>query len=230
VRGFTLIEVMVSLFILAVMAGMAWQGVDMVVRSRDSARARTEATLRLHSVLTQWEMDLREMIATDIAPGFEAQGNAMRLTRQTPQGIQVVSWTVRAGGWYRWASAPATRSEALQEAWLASYQLLGNEDGTLKALSGVKGLQLHKFSTQSMSWTNAQSTGDLEDVTSVVTVGAEGKENIAPGKRSEALPDGVRLLISFVPGSTNEPQTAAGTPPVVGGTGTITRVLRLVHP
>jgi general secretion pathway protein J len=220
---------MVSLFILAVMAGMAWQGVDMVVRSRDASRERTESTLRLQSVLTQWEMDLREMTATDFAPGFEAQGNTMRLTRQTPQGMQVVAWTVRAGNWVRWASTPVTRAELLQEAWLSSYQLLGNEAGTLKALGGVKGLQLHKFSSTSMAWTNAQSTGDLEDA-AVVTVGADGTATPPQNKRSEALPDGVRLLISFAPGSANPPADANGSPAVGGGTGTITRVLRLVHP
>ena len=33
-RGFTLVEVLVALLVMAVMAGMAWQGVDGIVRSR----------------------------------------------------------------------------------------------------------------------------------------------------------------------------------------------------
>ena len=37
-RGFTLVEVLVALLIMAVMATMAWQGVDGIVRAR-SARA-----------------------------------------------------------------------------------------------------------------------------------------------------------------------------------------------
>ena len=212
-RGFTLIEVMIALFVLAIMAGIAWQGVDMVVRSRDTARARTEAVLRLHSVISQWESDLRAMVTTqdvsDVAPGFEVQGNAMRLIRQSPEGYRVVVWSLRGNQWYRWNSPPQTRAESLQEAWLGSYQLMGNEAGTLRTLSGISGLQLYTFSSQSNAWSNALSTGDrTADDTS--------------GKQRDALPDGIRLVLSFQ-GSTVGPGSASAT-------GTLTRTLRLVHP
>ena len=41
-RGFTLIEVLVALLILSVMAGMAWTGVDALLRSRQSTADRGE--------------------------------------------------------------------------------------------------------------------------------------------------------------------------------------------
>jgi general secretion pathway protein J len=53
--GFTLVEVLVALMIMALMAAMAWQGVDGVVRSRNDSQARLEQTLRLNTVVAQWE-------------------------------------------------------------------------------------------------------------------------------------------------------------------------------
>jgi prepilin-type N-terminal cleavage/methylation domain-containing protein len=38
--GFTLVEVLVALAVMAVIAGMAWQGIDAMVRSRDAVSAR----------------------------------------------------------------------------------------------------------------------------------------------------------------------------------------------
>jgi len=56
--GFTLIEVLVAMTVMAVMAMMAWQGVDGIVRARDANQSRLEQTLRLNSVIGQWEQDV----------------------------------------------------------------------------------------------------------------------------------------------------------------------------
>ena len=57
-RGFTLIEVLVAMVVMAIMSLMAWQGVDGIVRARDANQARLEQTLRLKTVIAQWEQDL----------------------------------------------------------------------------------------------------------------------------------------------------------------------------
>ena len=61
-RGFTLVEVRVALLIMGVIAAMAWQGVDGMVRSRDISAARLEQQLRLQSVIAQWEADLEQVL------------------------------------------------------------------------------------------------------------------------------------------------------------------------
>ena len=58
-RGFTLVEVLVALFVMALMATMAWQGVDGVLRSRDSGRDSVDRTMRLATVMSQWQTDLQ---------------------------------------------------------------------------------------------------------------------------------------------------------------------------
>ncbi|MEY4752412.1 MAG: hypothetical protein RJA44_87 [Pseudomonadota bacterium] len=199
--GFTLIEVLVALFIMATMAAMAWQGVDMVMRSRDIAQVRMEGLLRVQSALSQWEIDLRETFDTGIVPGFSFDGASLRLTRRQPQGAQVVVWSLRDQTLQRWAAEPTTQAETLQELWLQTYQLQGRERSQIKVLDGVSQWQVYQYSQLSNAWSNAQSSGDVQQ-------GSSGTRQL--------LPDGVRLLLQFSPGS--------------GMSGQLTRDLRLVHP
>lgn len=181
--GFTLVEVMIALFVLALMAAMAWQGVDIVVRSREASHTRTDALLRLQSTLQQWEADLRAAVDTQVVPGLACDGATLRLTRRQPQGAQVVAWSVRAGALHRWAAPPATTVDALQEAWLHTYQLTGREPQSLQALDGVHRVYLYTYFTNGASWSNCQSTGNVT---------ASGQQ---------ALPDGLRMVVEFAPGA-----------------------------
>ena len=76
--GFTLIEVLVALFILALMSAMAWQGVDAIARSRESTQARMDRRLRLQTVLAQWEPDVHEVSDTQVVPGLNFDGATLR--------------------------------------------------------------------------------------------------------------------------------------------------------
>ena len=59
--GFTLIEVLVAMVVMAIMSLMAWQGVDGIVRTRAANQVRLEQTLRLETVISQWEQDLASL-------------------------------------------------------------------------------------------------------------------------------------------------------------------------
>lgn len=236
-RGFTLIELLVALSIMAVMAAMAWQGVDAVVRSREITQAHMERLLRLQSVMSQWEIDLREVHDSQVVPGLNFDGATLRLTRRRPEGLQVVAWTLRGGTLWRWSSPAVTAMDALQEHWMRSYQLLGSEAGTLAMLHGVSQWQLYHYHQSSSSWSNAQSSGDLASSAPAAEpattpgrqdgqspdgggagAGAGSNNSATPPVivNQEALPDGVRLLLQFGEGG-----TAAGT---------LTRDIRLIHP
>ena len=45
-RGFTLIEVLVAMIVMAIMSLMAWQGVDGIARAREANQVRLEQVLR----------------------------------------------------------------------------------------------------------------------------------------------------------------------------------------
>jgi general secretion pathway protein J len=188
-RGFTLVEVLVALVIMAVLAGMAWQGIDGIARSRDSAQARMEQTLRLTTVLAQWEYDLQTVHDTyGAVPALAFDGATLRLVRHTEGGVQLVAWSLRGGEWLRWAGPTVTRAAELQEQWMRSQQLLGNEPGQLRALSGVAGWQLYCF--RSNAWSNCQSSAD---------VAPAGPGASAPPR--DVLPLAMRLVLTLPEGA-----------------------------
>ena len=196
--GFTLVEVLVAMMVMAIMAGMAWQGVDGIVRARDSSQARLEQTLRLNTVIAQWQQDLASIQDTAVVPlALSCDGASVRLTRRTPTGLQVVAWTLRpsntASGatWQRWAGPPVTTAGALQDSWLRSLQLQGDEPGTVRTLTGLSQWQVYFY--QGNAWSNCQSTGNLA---------ASPAAGAASGVLvRQALPKGVRVVLSFTDGS-----------------------------
>ncbi len=205
--GFTLVEVLVALMVMALMAAMAWQGVDGVVRSRNDSQTRLEQTLRLNTVVAQWEQDLGWIQDTGAAPGLQFDGVSLRMTRSTAGGMQVVVWSLRPASLtgtnssntssptptgevlQRWAGPVVTSKNELQEQWFRSLQFLGSEPGQLSALSGLSRWEVYFF--QGNAWANAQSTGN--------SAGNGSNTNIG----SQALPTGVRLVLTFAEGSGN---------------------------
>jgi general secretion pathway protein J len=193
ITGFTLVEVLVALLVMAVMAGMAWQGVDGIVRTRNASQERMEHTLRINTVMAQWEQDLAALQETTVVPGLTCDGAAVRLTRRTAGGLQVVAWSLRPdiGGttWLRWAGPAVTVSGELQDSWLRSQQLQGTEPEQLRTLIGLSQWQVYFY--QGNAWSNCQSTGN--------TVAAVAAGASAPPR--QALPSGVRVVLSFAPDS-----------------------------
>lgn len=204
--GFTLVEVMVALFIMAVIAAMAWQAIDGIVRTRDASEARLRQTLRLNTVLAQWEQDLLAMQDSGVVPTIAFDGASLRLVRRAEGGLQLVVWSLRpsaalaaagvatddtlpAGGnvWLRWAGPVTPTRAALQEDWLRSQQFQGAEAGQLQLVGGLAQWQLYFY--RGNAWTNPQSS------------------SAAPGTTFRAPtvpPSGVRLVLEMAPGQAQQ--------------------------
>lgn len=157
-HGFTLVEVLVALLIMAVMAAMGWQGVSGMVRARDIGAAASERTLRLSAVVGQWESDIAAIYDNPVVPGIAFDGAALRLVRRNGDGVQVVVWALREGRWQRWPGPVVQRGSSLRESWMQSQQLQGAEPGQLTVLDGVTEWQVYFWRGQ--GWSNAQSSGD----------------------------------------------------------------------
>ena len=222
-RGFTLVEVLVALVIMAVVAAMGWQGVSGMARAREIATAASERSLRLSAVVGQFEADLAAVYDSPQVPGLSFDGASLRIARRTDDGVQLVVWSLRDGFWRRWPGPVSRRAGELQQAWLASQQLQGNEPGQLQLLDGVTHWQLYFWRGQ--GWSNAQSSGDLVEnarptppapASSAAASGAaaanpaEGSASVPGGGTSAAaaritnqrsqLPSGVRLQIDLPEG------------------------------
>jgi len=180
-RGFTLVEVLVALMIMAVLSTMAWQGIDGIVRARDISQAQLDRSLRLNTVIAQWDQDLAAVQDVATVPALAFDGANLRLVRQAAGGAQLVVWTLQGTQWLRWTGPVVTHVGELRESWMRSQQLMGNETGMLKLLDGVSGIHIEFY--RGNSWTNAQSSGDQTD-------------DVATGRRDK-LPQGVRLVLTL---------------------------------
>jgi general secretion pathway protein J len=191
--GFTLVELLVALVIMAVMAVMAWRGVDGIVRARDNTQEHLDKTVRLNTVIAQWEQDLASIQDNGGAvPALACDGATVRLTRHTPAGMTMVAWSLRPEGntsaWWRWAGPEVTTVGGLQDSWMRSQQLQGNEQGQVRTLSGISQWQVYFY--RGNAWTNCQSSADV--VGEPTQPGAS-----APAVARAALPTGVRLVLTF---------------------------------
>ena len=227
-RGFTLIEVLVALLVMAILAAMAWQGLDGIARARTGNNEVLDRTLRLNTAVTQFELDLQAVQNLGaIVPPLAFDGQTLRLTRRTEGGVMLVAWSVRGGVWQRWASPVVRQVGELQEAWLRSQQLLGNEVGQV-TLTEATTWQIYFY--RGNAWSNAQSSADQVQPAQVVvtpktpptststpTTAPDGTPKTeavppkeagtataaapTPGTGGEVLPQAVRMVITLAPGT-----------------------------
>ena len=111
-RGFTLIEVLVALSVMALMALLSWRAIDGMARVQAATTQRSDQLLTLQAGLAQFKFDLNALAQTPRVNSLDWDGRVLRMTRLAPNvsdGLQVVAWTRRFDGdgqWLRWQSPP----------------------------------------------------------------------------------------------------------------------------
>ena len=162
--GFTLIEVMVALTIMAILAALAFRGIDALVRAKDSALLSTDRTLKLNTGMSQFEYDLSQVVDSKVLPQpVMFDGATLRVARRTPDGIQLVLWTLQDRRWQRWASGSFVHITELTDAWMRSQQWDAISANAITVLANVDAFQVYvcnpaALGTAGCSWNNVQST------------------------------------------------------------------------
>ena len=188
-RGFTLVEVLVALVVMATMAGMAWRGIDALVKSREIAEQRLSQTARLQTVLAQWEVDLRALQDShSLVQPLTFDGSNLVLTRQVPTGLEVVVWSLREGSLWRWESPSVRTVQDLEDQRQRGLQQLAQRNPALRAFDGVAGWQFYCY--WGNAWSNCQSTGGAATA------------NAGPVNPNAATqtPSGLRIAMQFAEG------------------------------
>lgn len=183
-HGFTLVEVLVALSVMALLSLVGLRAFDAMSTSQRHTQTHGEQLHRLQSGLTQWRLDLDAATDNGVVPAFAFDGRVLRLTRRDPAqtdtsspGLRVVAWAVHQGQWQRWQSAALRQPEAIRLTW----ERAANPDAAVSA----GGLNLAEASAWTLyffrgnAWTNPQSD---------------------PGNGASALPEGVRLQLALSPG------------------------------
>lgn len=122
-RGFTLIELMIAIAILAVVAVLAWRGLDQIMRGRDKAASAMEDERVFAQMFDQMRIDARLAATDDEAgqPAIGVAGNTLQIIRAldvpgAAPRLQVVRYRIAGGRVVRYASPPlddANRLHAL---------------------------------------------------------------------------------------------------------------------
>jgi general secretion pathway protein J len=196
-RGFTLVELLVALFVMALLAALSWRGLDGMVRAKETTEARADDVLTLQVGLQQWTADLDAIEQLYGMKALEWNGRVLRLTRRSTasvtDGVLVVAWTRRdVNGtpmWLRWQAAPVTTRGELEQAWQRAdlwAQNPGDEDRAREvAVVPLQDWQIFYF--RENAWTNPQSSPVTTDTI------------LAAGNAAQ-LPDGVRLVLTLPAG------------------------------
>ncbi|AEG94649.1 PulJ/GspJ family protein [Ramlibacter tataouinensis] len=215
--GFTLVELLVALFAMAILAILSWRGLDGMTRAQAQTQARADEVLALQVGLAQWSADLDALVQFPQTTALDWNGRVLRLTRHAgpgaDSGARVVGWTRRIvngqGRWLRWQSQPLTTRAQLEQAWLTadawSQNAVLDELRSEVAITPLLDWQIFYF--RGDAWTNPQSS-DATGVTGATppppgtppptSSPAAGRVN--PGGRVSVLPDGVRLVLNLPPG------------------------------
>ena len=124
-RGFTLVELLVALFAMALLAVMSWRGLDGMTRAQAQTEARADEVLTLQVGLAQWAADLDAVIQLPQTTALDWNGRVLRITRRSTgsptDGVLVAAWTRRVvngtGTWLRWQSPQSPRAASCEQAW-----------------------------------------------------------------------------------------------------------------
>lgn len=216
-RGFTLIEVMVAIALMAVMAAVSWRGIDGLLRAQAYTQRNATEQAVLQTSMMQWQTDLDHMSNILALTPIDWDGKVLRITRASARisptdapTVVVVAWSERLINgqktWLRWQSSPIVNRAQWRQAWSAAQlwsQAQGsNAQGQETALLPIVDWQL--YYAREGRWSNPLSSAETSpNIADGDRNGAsDGETNTAQFTAPNAffaLPDGIRLQVELAP-------------------------------
>lgn len=200
--GFTLIEVLVAITIMALLAVLSWRGLDGMARAQSQTSQRADEVLTLQAGLAQFKLDLDALTTTAQVNSLDWDGRVLRMTRRNAQAgndLQVVAWTRRSdtsGQWLRWQSAPLRTLPAWSEAWdrASNWAQTGSprEREAEVAIAALDDWQI--FYYRGGAWSNPLSS---EGVQAFLPAPSPPPVNGSPppATAQNVVPDGIRVVL-----------------------------------
>lgn len=158
-RGFTLVELLVAISVMAIVAVLGWRGLDSIVRARVALNSDLGQTRGLQLAFAQMQSDASHIAGTaDIGGRQVLAADADRLTlvrtvfaENQPSRVQVISYRLRDGVLTRRESVATRDLRELDTSWMAA--LADTDTGPAVALqSDVSVMAVRSWSTEAMAW------------------------------------------------------------------------------
>jgi general secretion pathway protein J len=170
IKGFTLVELLVAISILAMVAVLGWRGLDGIVRARVALTEQMETTRGMQLAFAQMQSDCEHMAVDpellERRPFLLADDNRMTLVRTSfienePMRLQVVAYRVRDGVLTRRESIGTRDLVQLDLLWKAA---TSDADPTapLVLQAGVTGMLIQTW--ENNQW-HSQSQGSQQQGT-----------------------------------------------------------------